>query len=889
MKKFAKAGILVLAATAMVAAVGTLVEKDFSVSDPLTLRAEDFVPTGDIERGARWTLTPAADAGSNVYATMRVQLPAGKQDLSGKGVYVRVKNNTAIDTPFLFSMNGTNGHRVSASKNTANYTLFDANGANPTSRTSGRDWDSYIVLPANFDGFVYMEYGSELISDDTGKWPGNAGTEMTYNSVFALYFTATNYYEGFIDLSIGDVFSDEHAALDVSTLSDEAFGSIFVKDQNADKVNIARLEKTLTDFQPEGDLKGGADLSVTHTDDDLGAYFRFQLPATKQDITGGVYMRVKNNTGKITPVQFYVNCTNNHRLMLPTNADIYTLDANGENKTALKTREFGSYLMIPANFDGFLYIPNEVLVTDTSWAGSAGTSATLNSIFAFYFGISTKYDSYANFSIGDIMTPTTVLYDGSEVAADDFAANFPADYNGQYWTIKQHEGGFVPAAPEFDYGTVNFGDADVEGGGHLTFTRGEHDSDFAGMDIKLSSHDASRGDALAITLKNVSGDFPMLLTAVTTSGETVSLGGASAGKVKFVSNSGEVTNGIWGGNPVSIKTPTPFEGEMVIPYDTFVGDAGFSFEKLDHININIATFYDSGFNNIFGDVGYITHEDGSYHKLLDTSSLTEAAFKDAFKTTGVEGLAHLSRYRTPKASSWIGDVKIIDSLNYEDDEVLKQNVTYDIGDNACSYQKSGDGMKVHIGPYEPEGHVYGPYMCLGMFDKGATTDRKVAYREVEGEKEYARGITMYLKNLSRREIGINLQFDENGTTAKGTSSERWIVKSYPANYYAYDVVKDANYTLYAKSDQIQIPVGFEGYVRIPFESYSVPDWCHGDGFPGTDDELNLDKFTGNFFLTSDNTRYEDMEFFIKNVGLYFGKTSSGFLDDSHTIKANMGL
>ena len=59
---------------------------------------------------------------------------------------------------------------------------------------------------------------------------------------------------------------------------------------------------------------------------------------------------------------------------------------------------------------------------------------------------------------------------------------------------------------------------------------------------------------------------------------------------------------------------------------------------------------------------------------------------------------------------------------------------------------------------------------------------------------------------------------------------------------------------------------------------------------GVDTILNLDNFSGNFFLTSDNTRYEDLEYFIKNVGLYFNDTyKTTFLSKENTIKTNMGL
>ena len=245
----------------------------------------------------------------------------------------------------------------------------------------------------------------------------------------------------------------------------------------------------------------------------------------------------------------------------------------------------------------------------------------------------------------------------------------------------------------------------------------------------------------------------------------------------------------------------------------------------------------------------------------------------------------VKQYSVPKASEWIGDVKIIDSLTYRDDEDMYNAINLDPGDNPCSIERKESGIKVHNGPYET-GHAYGPYMCLGLFDKGATTDRAQAYKMVGDEKVYAKGLTFFAKNLSAKEIGVTLQFDEK---IPGKSyTERWCIVGYPAIYYAYDVNTGAEYMMYSKSDQVQIPVGFEGYIRVPFESYSVPEWNKGQ--EGVDEVLDLDNFSGNFFFTSDNTRYEDLEYNLKDIGMYFNETRKGnMFDNSHTIKANMGL
>lgn len=638
----------------------------------------------------------------------------------------------------------------------------------------------------------------------------------------------------------------------------------------------------------KGDLNGGCEAKLSSTTTDIASTFVLKLNG-KYDLSGdGLYIRMKNKTAKDTPIMFFMNARNGHRVSLKASATMYKYDANMENKTALTTREFGSYIMLPAKFDGTLFIPYTIFEDYANWAGNTGTTMTYNDVYALYFACSTQYDSYANFQIGDVYSDNGIAYDGSEVAEGDFSNYFAKDYEGTYWTLTRLDGGSEPEEPEYDYTQVTFagGEIDKSAQFHLS-GQASAASEFTSMDIKFDTdvQDFSTSHDLVFRIKNFSYNYPCLLTLTDTDGKTSAVDSSTSTKLKFVDSEG-VKNSTCGGNTASVVIPQSFDGYMVMPMSTFVGSADLS--KIAKLNINIATYYDYGFNVTFGDAFKLNSTTNSLSQIIDVDALTDTQFSAKYTLAGVTTYGIIDRYVVDKPSKWVGDVKLIDSLNYKDDATLKANVTYDVGDNMVTYNKQDDGVFVHIGPYET-GHAYGSYMCLGMFDKGVTTDRKVTYRMNDGTKEYAKGMTMYLKNLSRREIGINLQFDEKSTTAAGTSSERWIVKGYPAIYYAYDVVKDENYTFFAKSDQIQIPVGFEGYVRIPFSSYLVPDWCHGDNFKGTDDVLNLDNFTGNLFLTSDNTRYEDLEFFIKNIGMYFNETDSGFLSEAKTIKANMGL
>ena len=654
-------------------------------------------------------------------------------------------------------------------------------------------------------------------------------------------------------------------------------------------VSTAHLANPIEEAQAipskAGDLLGGCEAKMSAGTTDVGATFVLKFAAGNQDLSGdGVYIRMKNLTSTETPIQFYMNGTNGHRVQITPSSVFKTYDANLTNEASITTRSWLSYIMLPANFDGHIYIPYSIMMSQDSatWPTNSTTSMTYNSVYAMYFACSAFWDSYANFQIGDVFTDSKVVYDGSEVTSGDFGNFFAKDYEGTYWALTQLSGSKSEEVA-FDYTSVTYeGEIDKGAEFHLS-GQASLDSEFTAMNINFTEgqRDFSNADDMVFRVKNLSADYPAILTICDGDGKLSAVSASTVSSIKFYDGT-TISNGGAGGNPISVKIPSYLDGYMIIPMSAFVGEASLS--NIHYLNINIATYYDYGFNSVFGDMYTLKHETKALTQVIDVDALSNENFAANYTLAGVTSYGIITRYEVEKPSKWIGDVKLIDSLNYESDEELKKNITYDTGDNACTYNKQDDGMFVHIGPYET-GHAYGSYMALGMFDKGVTTDRKVMTREVDGKTEYAKGITMYLKNLSRREIGINLQFDENTSS----TAERWIVKGYPANYYAYDVNTGANYVLFAKSDQIQIPVGFEGYVRIPFESYEVPDWCHGDSFKGTDDVLNLDNFSGNLFLTADNTRYEDLEYFIKNVGVYFNKTTTGLLDSSTTIKANMGL
>ncbi len=839
---------------------------------------DNFVPTGDTKGGARFSVTHTEN--EDQAATMLISTT--NKDFGAEGFFMRMTNLTGINTPLMLFINGTNNHRVKL-KTSAPLFTYDINGENKTELLT-REFNSYIMLPANFDGFVYLPFSS-FVGDET--WGGNAGTEMTWNSVYGLFVALSTKWNSYGNIVFGDMFTSDHSLLDTSSLTSEDFAASFKKDWQSAYVNIDRLTNEKEFNNENKDLKGGFNVKIKETTDNDQLAF-FYIHGGNSLVGENIILRVNNHENVQRNIWFYVNGKNGHRVGMDINKPMYSYDIAGENKQTIMSPGYCHLMVVPANFDGFLSIPKTSLVSlsEEEWGNNAtAKEMDYNDIYGICIGVNSLYDATMDIDFGDIFTNNdTMFFDGSEYTKEDFGTHLAPDYNGHRVNLVQLEG-MKPSTPAFDYAGVNYV-GEYDNGAHVTVKK--HEEDVLGeVEITPTNKDFTNANAFTLRIKNVSGNFPMQIEIKDNDGKSESLlnQATAANKVKLITKDGVLTNAAPGGNPVASFIPEGFDGTMIIPFNTLTGNGEtLSLANIQSITLKIAIYWDTGFSNVIGDVGFVS-DDKVHHLNTDVTKLNDASFAETYKVTTFNDFVFIDRFVEAKPSTWMGDVKVLDTLNYGSTDKMKQYITYDPGDNACTYEHDVDGIKVGIGPLE-SGHAYGNYMALGMFNKGLTTDRLVWNVDQNGENNEALGISVYLKNNSRREIGVNIQFDENG----GSTPERWIVKKYPAPYYAYDVVKDAFYSLTAKSDQIQIPVGFEGYVRIPFTSYSVADWCHGSNFPGTDDILDLTKISGNFFLTSDNSRYEGLEFFIKELGIYFNKTVNGsIIQNTNTIKSNMGL
>lgn len=787
---------------------------------------------------------------------------AGGVSFAGTGIYLRMKNYTGIDTFINMKMRSGNG-AMRGPKRGVRHTYYNASGNEVTyDSIELRDYSNYLILPANFDGYIYMDYENQMAKTDDSN-------DKTFRyTADTIYFEISAKYDNYANFLIGDVYTDTTSIFDGSAMSSENFALTFTE-EDSDFLYIEQSSKTDV-YEPKGDLLGSANVKTPLSGGG------FHVLADGRSISNdGMYVRIRNNSASANYITTHYNSRNNGRVTNTPGANYYLYDTNGQNREAHQfDNTNGGRFTLPGSFDGFIYLP---VASYTHNDGYSSIPFEPADIYAVYFeGVMNDVD------FGDITTQTCRIYDGSEYYPADMNDHIVVDWD---CTVTLNEGHLIPEVPPFDYGAVTYL-SDLEQGGHVTCVRDPVNNTIAYLDIVLPSVvDFSSALAITVRIKAVAGDFPFFFRVYDDSNNASELpANSSPDKAKYVSLDGNVTNASNGGNDHSIKYPNGFDGNLIIPLDILTNytASAANLERVKSFRIGIAVYFDYDFNAIFGDIGYIVESTSTHVIALDVS---EQTFENVFvPDEATKDYIKVKKYFPPEPCPWIGDVKVLNPLNYPNDEKLKQEVVWNDGDNACSYSVMDDGMFVHIGPFET-GHTYGNYMCLQIDEKGVYTDRKVWSKIVGGEKVLAKGITAYVKNLSRKDIGITLQIDEVTTQS---TYERWCITGYPAMYYAWDVNTNAEYVFYCKSDQFQIPVGFEGYVRIPFESYRVPDWCQPT--PGVDNILDIEKWSGKFYLTSDNTRFEDLEYFIKNIGVYFNDTRcSTLFDNSHSIKSNMGL
>lgn len=126
----------------------------------------------------------------------------------------------------------------------------------------------------------------------------------------------------------------------------------------------------------------------------------------------------------------------------------------------------------------------------------------------------------------------------------------------------------------------------------------------------------------------------------------------------------------------------------------------------------------------------------------------------------------------------------------------------------------------------------------------------------------AKGLTFWIKNTSGMQIAFRIGFDLRIVDGNGTiTTQRWETDD-GARYLLLDTVTGSE-RIGASKNGIAIPAGFEGWVRIGFEQFSMPAWVTATSpFDPTNDLCYI--VIGMNALT-----YEGASFIMDSLGYYY--------------------
>lgn len=641
-------------------------------------------------------------------------------------------------------------------------------------------------------------------------------------------------------------------------------------------------------------LEGGVKVSYTTASKDTRSTLLLK-PTGSADFSGdGIAIRIKNHieSGGGSPFFVFLNETDSDRVQAGTGTStsytLYHLDGTQESQSY---RSGDNAIILPASFDGYIYLPYQSFGYVNGYGSGNGTF-DYSTVYGFYIEINTYYDAFSNFSLGGLEklqnNVATTLLDPTTLNDYTYGNYYCKDYNGEYINLEHKSVGGGEVTSDVDYGKVTL-DGELNKGLQVSYIGAESDLIAQFGIVPTIRNYGTDCDSLAFRIKNhTSIATPITIGVKDRSAKTYSVNKTVGKNIFFKAKDNTLSINAWRSWDSAVVIPSGFDGWMIIPFALFNTVTAANTSDVRSIVFSTSVFksYDAFTILTFGDITIIK-SDASLTKLLTPSTLTEAQFNATYvKNTNTEYIRFTRYEEQTLVAEREGDVKYLETFTHvKTDAELNGEFPVWTGGSTLTTTlvdtyNNRKGMQVDIGAVIPNNNIYG---SINVFPKYYVSDWNNWADGGENHDQKAEGVTCYLKNLSRKEIIMNLEFDEITKKNNKNVTERWNVQLGAMIMY-YDINTNQEFIRMAKP-AIVIPVNFEGYIRIDFSQYSVPVWC-------TDGDLQLDVSANmaGMYVTTDCSNNEGLSFVISDCGIYFNKTeiSSFFEESENSIRSNMG-
>ena len=271
-----------------------------------------------------------------------------------------------------------------------------------------------------------------------------------------------------------------------------------------------------------------------------------------------------------------------------------------------------------------------------------------------------------------------------------------------------------------------------------------------------------------------------------------------------------------------------------------------SLAKIDTLTITTNSKYNWAYEVIIGEVGYID-ESGAYVSMLDLADdeTTDAKYGKYSVTSDLEANRGSIEYKT-LARKMKGDVTVdfeVKNRPASSFDVWTGGsygeaaiVTDTYGNNAVQLKATGSN---------PAGDAYTAITLAGA-----------------GGWSWSgmKGVAFWARNDSDTEVSFNLEIDCKDNTIN--KSDRFNIKQ-GNRFYLYDV-NTGKTTIYMTRPCATLPVGFEGWVFMPFTAFARADWSNN----GVTNFMGENTVVSYLAITIHAASYQDKAFSVNSFGGY---------------------
>ncbi len=560
---------------------------------------------------------------------------------------------------------------------------------------------------------------------------------------------------------------------------------------------------------------------------------------------------------------------------------LYKVSTTGE-VTSINVLNFA--INLGAGFEGMLVVP----ISEMTWVGWASANKSLSKVSGAFIETNAFYNWNFSLVIGEIG-----IYEGDFQNGGTFTKVMDLT-NGElktsYFNARSAENPLVFASDTkdqnedkvitypFKTGEFAFKNAVLWNGINKTDV-----NNWQTLKVNFTETDFSNATYVAVQYNAKSGT-PGITYGLEHSSARYSIAGVADGQtIYMVKEDGTVKIGsktLYSASNISSS------GMLLIPMSAMGWQFGNAEDKdLTKISSFLMTtnsLYNYAYEIIVGEVGYYTGtlgtDDFTFHKLID---LTRGDMINQFEclSDNAEFAGRISVNKIDQRVYGDTTIDVFGTNKQGSDYVIWDGGSY--GEVTMGKDTYGDDAIVMkcTGP-NPSGDAY----------TAITLADGISY-DWSGKK----GVTLWARNDSDTEISFNIQLDclvdvdGDGTRDRGRFN---VHQGY--QFWLYDVNKGTQ-TIYMTRPEVTIPVGFEGWVRIPFDAFKQADWsltASNHKVIPSNYFMAEGSVVGYLAVTIYSGLYTNKTFAINKLGTYSTTprlATDLIKDQTKTIKALMGL